>query len=63
MFRIIIPNYNKAEYIDECFTSVYNQTYKNYEIILVNDGSTDNTLGTIEEELYRKLNGCSRKTP
>jgi len=38
---IIIPIYNTVQYLEECIQSVINQTYKNIEIILVNDGSTD----------------------
>lgn len=40
---IIIPVYNVEEYLEDCVHSVLNQTYTNYEIILVNDGSTDNS--------------------
>ena len=43
LFTIIIPVYNVENYIDKCITSVINQTYKNYEIIVINDGSTDNS--------------------
>lgn len=38
---IVIPIYNVEKYLDECLESVVGQTYKNLEIILVNDGSTD----------------------
>lgn len=54
-FSIIIPNYNKEEYIDECFTSVYNQTYKNYEVIAIDDGSTDNSVEIIKKYNPDKL--------
>lgn len=46
---IIIPVYNVEKYLRQCLESVINQTYKNLEIILVNDGSTDNS-GKICEE-------------
>ncbi|EAH9001212.1 glycosyltransferase family 2 protein, partial [Campylobacter jejuni] len=38
---VVIPIYNVEEYLRECLDSVINQTYINLEIILVNDGSTD----------------------
>ena len=41
---IIVPVYNKQNYLDDCITSIINQSYKNFECILVNDGSTDNSL-------------------
>lgn len=40
---IIIPIYNSEKYLIECLESVVHQTYKNIEIILINDGSTDNS--------------------
>ena len=41
---IIVPTYNVAEYLDQCITSLINQTLKDIEIIAINDGSTDNSL-------------------
>lgn len=41
---IIVPVYNCEGHLDKCLNSIINQTYKNIEIILVNDGSTDNSL-------------------
>ena len=46
---IIVPIYNREDYIKECIESLVNQTFKNIEIILVNDGSTDNSLNIMEE--------------
>ena len=40
---IIIPVYNVENYIEECLASVLKQTFKNYEVIIVNDGTTDNS--------------------
>ena len=38
---IVIPVYNAEKFLDRCLLSVVNQTYKNLEIIVINDGSTD----------------------
>ena len=40
---VIIPNYNKQDYIIQCLQSIADQTYKDFECIVVDDGSTDNS--------------------
>lgn len=69
---IIIPNYNYEHTIDKCLSSIANQTYKNYEVIFVDDCSTDNSVkvaGKYIEDLtnikivelkQKRLNGGAR---
>ena len=46
---IIMPIYNCEKYLKRSIESVLNQTYKNLELILINDGSTDNSLKVCRE--------------
>ena len=43
LVSIIVPIYNVEKYLDQCIVSLINQTYQNIEILLLNDGSTDNS--------------------
>jgi len=43
LISIIIPAYNVEAYIEKCLNSIFSQTHENLEIIVINDGSTDNT--------------------
>ncbi len=56
-FSIIVPVYNVEKYLNKCLESLVNQTYKDYEIIIVNDGSTDKSQNIINnyKEKYSKI--------
>lgn len=53
MVSVIVPIYNAEKYMYKCIESIQNQSLKNIEIILINDGSTDNS-GTIADEYAKK---------
>ena len=55
-FRIIIPNYNNGAFLRQCIDSVLNQSFKDFEIILVDDVSTDNSREIIKEYEERYYN-------
>lgn len=68
MISVIVPVYNiKREYLERCITSICNQTYKNLEILLVDDGSTDESGAVCDEfaakdervRVFHKENGGS----
>ncbi len=49
MFSVIIPTYNRASFVTKAVDSVLRQTFKDYEIIVVDDGSTDTTMQALEQ--------------
>lgn len=59
-FSVIIPLYNKAPYVRKALETVYAQTYRDYEIIVINDGSTDNS-SIIAEEYLKGIGGVNYK--
>lgn len=65
MFSVLVPTYNQAQYLAECLDSLSKQTYKNWEAVIVNDGSTDHTASVLREyeqkdarfRVFNKQNG------
>lgn len=65
LVSVIVPVYNVQEYIERCLLSILKQTYKNFEVIVINDGSTDCSLDIVERIarederifIYNKKNG------
>ena len=63
MVSVIVPVYNTELYLEECIQSIVNQTYRELEIIIINDGSTDNS-GSIcrrWEKLDRRIKYIEKK--
>jgi glycosyltransferase involved in cell wall biosynthesis len=52
LISVVMPVYNGEEYLNDALQSVLNQTYRNFELIIINDGSTDKSLQIIEK--YKK---------
>ena len=55
-FSIIVPVYNTEKYLKRCLDSIKSQTFKDYEVIIVNDGSTDNSSDIISKYPYKVIN-------
>ena len=64
-FSVVVPVYNVEEYIEKCLSSILNQTYSNFEVIIVDDGSTDGSFKIIDKfvnkdkrfMVFKKQNG------
>ncbi|MBN1044497.1 MULTISPECIES: glycosyltransferase [unclassified Clostridium] len=53
LVSVVMPVYNSEIYLNEAIESILNQTYKNFEFIIINDGSTDNSLEKIEHYMKK----------
>lgn len=65
-FSIVVPLYNKQEAVRDCISSCINQEFKNFEIVVVNDGSTDKSAEIVQDlfgdkvKLVNQENGGGR---
>jgi glycosyltransferase involved in cell wall biosynthesis len=62
-FSIIIPLYNKENHILDCLKSIFNQDYSNYEIIVVNDASTDSSREIVKDLNHPAIRLFDREQP
>ena len=60
-FSIIVPVYNTEKYLNRCLESIEKQTLDDYEVIIVNDGSTDNSKSIIDKYLSNNKFKCINK--
>ncbi len=56
LVSVLIPLYNHEQYINECLDSIKNQTYSNIEVIIVNDGSSDNSEKIVKQWIENNPN-------
>lgn len=64
LISVVIPSYNKGEYVEETLQSIFDQTYKNFEVIIQDGKSTDETIQIIEKfvkKYPKKINFESKK--
>ena len=53
-FSIVIPTYNRANFIEQTILDIINQSYDNWELIIIDDGSTDNTKEVVSKFTHDK---------
>lgn len=56
LISVIIPTYNRAEMLKEAMQSILNQTYQNFEILVIDDGSVDNTKEIVQSYKDKRIN-------
>ena len=60
-FSVIVPVYNTEKYIKDCIDSILNQSYNNFELIIVNDGSYDKSKQIIETYKDKRIKLYNKK--
>ena len=55
-FSVLIPVYNVQDYLKECLDSIYKQSYKDFEVIIIDDGSTDKSAIICDKYKYKYFN-------
>lgn len=53
--------YNASQFIKQCIVSILNQTYKNFELLIINDGSTDNSLEICNKSKIEELKSSIKR--
>ena len=63
LFSVIIPTYNRRELLRQALASVWAQTFTDYEVIVVDDGSTDGTWEELQALEFAGPRACASRTP
>ena len=61
LISVVVATHNHAHFLPECLSSIKSQTYTNYELIVVDNGSNDNTKEVVENFAWDKLNYCYQR--
>ena len=64
LITVIMPVYNASKYLDKSIKSILNQTHKDFKFIILNDGSTDNSLDIIKkyaDRVYRRIKPADKQ--
>ena len=62
IISIIVPSYNHGKFLEKCLESIINQTFLNYEVIIQDNNSSDNTKSILKKYQKFKISCCRRRT-